>query len=77
MPIAVFTSNGGLKSCKTHDKDNVKQRPVNKCPVCLCLWLQRKLATTIYEEDMDDLLHFANTADTKEIITRKKLKEET
>jgi hypothetical protein len=77
MPIAVFTSNGGLKECKTHAKGVVKQRPVNKCPVCLCLWLQHKLATTIYEEDMDDLLHFANSADTKEAITRKKLKEET
>lgn len=75
MSIAIFTSNGGLKTCKTHDKGPSKQRPVNKCPVCLCLWLQHRLSTTIYEDDMDDLLQFAKCVDTNVSVTRKKLKE--
>jgi hypothetical protein len=60
-----LTRHGAIVSCKVHKyKRAFKTRttmPTNKCPVCYACWLADRLETSIYQDDLEDLIKFSNT----------------
>lgn len=60
-----ITRHGSIIACGVHKyKRSFKTRttlPANKCPVCYACWLADKLETSIYQDDLEDLIKFSNT----------------
>jgi hypothetical protein len=58
------TVHGSVVECPTHKRKRAFKtkvsKPTNKCPVCWACWLADRLETSVYEDDLNDLLTFSN-----------------
>lgn len=59
------TKHGALVGCVTHKKRRAfktnSSKPTNDCLVCHLCWLADRLGTSLYDDDIDDIIKFSNT----------------